>query len=149
MMLTATATRTIRFGVLVLALSAIVGACELLALQVPGSALYIGVLPGPIGALREMAMTLGLLLLAAGALMPWAYGDDDKRARVIAGMLALGALLALAAQGYGASRGMPGVQMQDMRPDARAVFVLRHLGLATFAVAALDLGVRLLQRPAV
>lgn len=141
-------TRMIRFAVIVLALSGVAGACELLALQVPGSLLYIGMLPGPIGALHQTALTLGLLLLAAGALMPWAYAhDSERRTKRIMSVLVLGTLLALVAQTYGAAQGMPGVQMQDLRPDARALFVVRHLGLLLVAIGLADLGLRILKKP--
>jgi hypothetical protein len=144
----ATAASLIKLGVLTLAAALITGAWELIALQVPGSPLYIGVLPGPIGALRELCILLGLLALAAGALVPRAYeGASARRARLASILIAGGIALACAAQAYGAAHGMHGVQMSDLRADARAVFFLRHGGLALFALGWIDLGLRILRRP--
>ena len=141
------AARTVRFGVALLGGAAGAGLWELLAAQVPGSPLYIGVLPGPIGALREMTLMLSLLSMAAGALMPWAYGAqvDGRRAKVVTGFLLAGALIAIAAQTYGAANGMHGAQMSDLRADARAVFFIRHGGLLLFALGWLDVGWRVLR----
>jgi hypothetical protein len=143
-----TAASTIKLGVLTLAAALITGAWELIALQVPGSPLYIGVLPGPIGALRELCVVLGLLTLAAGALMPRAYESASaRRARGASILIAVGVALACASQAYGAAHGMHGVQMSDLRADARAVFFLRHGGLLLFALGWIDLGLRVLRRP--
>lgn len=144
----ATAERTIKLGVLTLGAALLAGTWELLAQQVPGSPLYIGVLPGPIGGLRELSLMLGLLTLAAGALMPRAYeGARPRSARIAAISIAVGVALAIAAQTYGAAHGMHGVQASDLRADARAVFFVRHGGLLLFAAAWLDIGVRVLRRP--
>lgn len=144
-----TAASTIKLGVLTLGAALITGAWELVALQVPGSPLYIGVLPGPIGALRELCVNLGLLALAAGALMPRAYGASSaRRARIASILIAAGILLAFVAQAYGAAHGMHGVQMSDLRADARVVFFLRHGGLLLFALGWADLGLQVLRSPA-
>jgi hypothetical protein len=144
-----TAARTIKLGVLTLGAALLAGTWEVLAQQVPGSPLYIGVLPGPIGALRELSLMLGVLTLAAGALMPRAYESaSPRRARIASILIATGGALAIAAQTYGASNGMHGVQASDLRADARAVFFVRHGGLVLFALAWLDLGLRVLRRPA-
>jgi len=143
-----TAASTIKLGVITLGAGLITGAWELVALQVPGSPLYIGILPGPIGALRELCITLGLLVLAAGALVPRAYdAASARRARVASTLIAAGAALTFVAQAYGAAHGMHGVQMSDLRADARAVFFVRHGGLAIFALGWSDIGLRLLRRP--
>jgi hypothetical protein len=63
-------------------------------------------------------------------------------------LIAAGVALACAAQTYGAAHGMHGVQMSDLRSDARAVFFLRHGGLLLFAMGWIDLGLRVLRRPA-
>ena len=55
-------------------IAALASVWELLALQAPGSPLYLGMLPGPVTSLRELATMIGLLLFGAGALMPWAFG---------------------------------------------------------------------------
>jgi hypothetical protein len=144
-----TAERTIKLGVLTLGAALLAGCWEVLAQQVPGSPLYIGVLPGPIGALRELSLMLGVLTLAAGALMPRAYeGAGSRRARIASSLIAVGVALAIAAQTYGASNGMHGVQASDLRADARAVFFVRHGGLVLFALAWIDIGLRVLRRPA-
>jgi hypothetical protein len=144
-----TAARTIKLGVLTLAAALLAGAWEVIALQVPGSPLYIGVLPGPIGALRELCVTLGLLALAAGALVPRAYESSSPRAARIASLLITsGVALAITAQAYGAANGMHGAQVSDLRADARMVFFVRHGGLLLFALGWLDLGIRVLRRPA-
>jgi hypothetical protein len=141
------AIRLVRLAVLLLGYAAITGVYELVALQVPGSPLHIGVLPVPIGALRELSLVLSLLLLAAAALFRWAFGESAPRAaRVAFALLTAGALLALAAQTYGALHGMHGVQMSDLRPDARAVFYARHFGLLLFALGFAPIGVRVLRR---
>jgi len=143
-----TAASTIKLGVITLGAALITGAWELVALQVPGSPLYIGVLPGPVGALRELCVMLGLLALAAGALMPRAYdAASARRARIASILIAAGAALTCAAQAYGAAHGMHGAQMSDLRADARAVFFLRHGGLLLFALGWIDLGLRVLRRP--
>jgi hypothetical protein len=140
---------TLKLGVVLLGFTALAGLWEVLAAQVPGSPLYIGILPGPIGALRGLALTLALLSMAAGALLGIAFGDraQTPRAAATVAVLWIGALLALAAQTYGAANGMHGHQMSDLRADARAVFFLRHGGLLLFALGWLDIGVRLLRRP--
>jgi len=135
----------IRMAVGVLLLAALAGAWELLARQAPGSVLYLGVTPEPIAALRELATTLGLLLFVAGALMRWAFAGSPPR-WVAVGLYG-GALLALAAQAYGASGGMYGIQLQDLRADALPVFIFKHLGLMAFAVAFFELARRILSRP--
>lgn len=142
------AARTLKLGVALLGYAALASAWELLAAQVPGSPLYIGMLPGPIGALREMALTLALLSLAAGALLPWAFGSASAgtRARLASALMLAGALLALAAQSYGAANGMHGHQMSDLRLDARVVFYLRHGGLLVFGLGWLEIGWRLFRR---
>ena len=143
------AARTIKVGVLTLGAALLAGVWEVIAMQVPGSPLYIGVLPGPIGALRDLSVSLGLLTLAAGALMPRAYeGAPAGRARVASILITAGVALAIIAQTYGAANGMHGAQLSDLRADASAVFVVRHGGLVLFALGWLDLGLRVLRRPA-
>ena len=84
-------------------------------------------LPGPIGALRELATVLGLLLVVAALWMPAAAA---VRARVplsiLVALLYAGSALALGAQLYAALHGMYGTQIVDMRADALPVFVAKH-----------------------
>jgi hypothetical protein len=90
---------------------------------------------------------LALLLVVAAALLRWAFGDAAPRtARSASMLLASGALLAIGAQTYGALHGMHGVQMSDLRADARAVFYARHLGLFLFALGFLPVGLGVLRR---
>jgi hypothetical protein len=135
----------IRLGVCVLFVAAVAGVWELLALQAPGSPLYLAALPGPVSALRELAMNLGLLLLAAGLLAPWAATRGEPKGLVLA--LHAGALLGLGAQLYCALTGMYGVQLYDLRPDAKAAFALKYGGLLLFGLSLLELGRRVLVRP--
>jgi uncharacterized membrane protein (DUF441 family) len=137
---------TVRLGVVSLMVAALASAWELLALQAPGSPLHIGVLPGPVTALRELALVVGLLLLAAGLLMPWATGQRGEP-RVLTRMLHAGTVLALGAQAYGAAQGMNGVQLGDLRADALPVFVFKQGGLAVLVGALLELGRRVLLAP--
>jgi hypothetical protein len=129
----------------VLLVAALVGAWEVLARQAPGSVLYLGVMPEPIAALRELATVLGLLLFVAGLLMRWAFAGPPSR-WVAVGLYG-GTLLALVAQAYGAARGMFGIQLQDLRADALPLFVAKHIGLLAFASAFFGLARRVLTRP--
>jgi hypothetical protein len=106
---------------------ALVGCVELLAHQAPGSPLYLGVLPGPIGVLRELTLWLGLLLLGADALA--------ARVRVPLGLtraLLSAAALAVLAQAYGAAHGMYGLQVKDLRADALPLLLIKHVALVAF-----------------
>jgi hypothetical protein len=135
----------IRLAVGLLLVAALAGGWELLARQAPGSALYLGMMPEPIAALRELATTLGLLLFVAGALMRWAFAGPPPRWVALA--LYGGALLALAAQAYGAARGMYGIQLLDLRADAMPVFAAKHLALLAFGSGYFELARRVLTRP--
>jgi hypothetical protein len=134
----------VRVGVLVLLLAAVAGAWEVLARQAPGSVLYLGLLPEPVAALRELAVVLGLLLIVAGALCGWAFAGTPPAWVRLA--LCAGALVALAAQAYGAARGMYGVQVQDLRADALPVFLAKHPGLLGFVIGFGELARRVLTR---
>jgi hypothetical protein len=144
----ACAKATVRLGVIALMVAGLAGVWELVALQAPGSPLYIGMLPGPITSLRELSTAIGVLLVVGGLIMPWAQnGRGEPRALVR--VLYVGTALALAAQLYGAAQGMNGVQLGDLRPDALPLFVLKQGGLALLLGALLELGRRvLLRRPA-
>jgi hypothetical protein len=135
----------VRMAVGVLLLAALAGGWEVLARQAPGSVLYLGVMPEPIAALRELATMLGLLLFVAGLLMRWAFAGLPPRWVAIG--LYGGTLLAVLAQAYGAARGMYGIQLQDLRADALPLFVAKHLGLLAFAIAFFDLARRVITRP--
>jgi hypothetical protein len=139
-------TATLRLGIVVLMIAAATSAWELLALQAPGTPLYIGVLPGPITSLRELATALGVLLLLAGILMPRASQGRPEPRRLVSALYA-GTLLALGAQTYGATQGMSGVQLGDLRADALPLFVVKQGALGTVLVALCVLGSRLLVQP--
>ena len=130
----------LRAALWLLGLSALAGAVELLALQAPGSPLYLGVLPGPLGVLRELLLTLGLLLLGGDVLA--------ARAALAAGLarwLVCCAAVAALAQAYGAVHGMYGLQVKDLRADALPLFLLKHAALLGFVVGYARLGVRALR----
>jgi hypothetical protein len=126
------------FAVLVVALAA--GAWELLARQAPGSRYYIGVLPGPIAALRETATIAGLVLLGAAWWVPAASHAGEPRG-LVRGMIA-GAVVGLGASAYAAARGRYGVQVDDLRPAAWVVFALRHGGLLVLYACLFEFGRR-------
>jgi hypothetical protein len=86
-----------------------------------------------------------LLLLGAGPLMPWAATSGEPRGLVLA--LHLGTVLGLGAQLYCAFTGMYGVQLFDLRPDAKLAFVLKHGGLGVVLLGMLELARRVLLRP--
>ena len=129
-------------ALLLLAAAALAGAVELFALQAPGSPLYLGVLPGPLGVLRELALELGLLLLAGDVLAARAPQPLPRR---LTRLLSSGAALAVLAQAYGAAQGMYGLQVKDLRADALPMFVAKHLALLAFIVAYALLGMRALR----
>jgi hypothetical protein len=137
---------TVRLGVAALMIAALASAWELVALQAPGSPLYIGMLPGPVTSLRELSTGIGLVLACAGLIMPWASSGRGEP-RVLVALLYAGTSLALGAQVYGAFQGMSGVQLGDLRPDAMPLFVLKQGGLALLLGALFELGRRVLVQP--
>lgn len=136
---------SIRLGVVILILAAFAGGWELLARQAPGSPLYIGMLPGPVAALRELSLSVGLLLVGAGLLMPWAAGSREPW--ILLALLGVGALMGVGGQVYGAIHGMYGVQLMDLREDALGLFVVKQGGLGLLSLGLCELGRRVLFRP--
>ena len=134
----------LRAGLSLLAAAALAGAIELLALQAPGSPLYLGVLPGPLGVLRVLALALGLLLLASDVLSARAAQPLPK---ALTRLLSSSAALAVLAQAYGAAQGMYGLQVKDLRADALPLFLLKHAALLAFTVGYGLLGARALRGP--
>jgi hypothetical protein len=132
---------SLRLAACTLLLAGAASAWELIALQSPGTPLYIGELPGPIGALRELATSVGLLLLAAALLMPRA-SRGRLPLRALVALLYLGTALGLGAQIYGALHGMYVVQAIDLRADAFPLFVIKYGGLSLLAVGLIELGRR-------
>ena len=132
------------FAVLTLALG--VGVWELVALQAPGSPLYIGMLPGPIASLRETATLLGLLFFGAAWLVQMAAPGREPRG-LVRGMLA-GSIVGLGTCVYAAARGMHGVQIGDPLVAALPVFVLKQGGLGLVFACLFELGRRaVFQKP--
>jgi phosphatidylglycerophosphate synthase len=128
-------------GIGLLIASFAAGAWEVLALQSPGTPLYIGMLPGPIGALRSLALALGLIVLVSALLM--ACSDQLPPAWVVL-VLLVGSLASVGAQLYGALHGMPGVQMVDFRPNVRPLFVTKYAGFGLVSAGLLEVARRLL-----
>ena len=135
----------IRLGVCVLMLTAATSVWQLLAAQAPGTPLYIATLEGPIAALRTLATGLGLTLFAAAWLLPWAFPEREPKRWVA--LLYAGTILGLGGELYGAMRGMFGLQLMDLRPDALPLFIIKHLGLGMVFGALVELGRRVLLRP--
>jgi hypothetical protein len=131
----------LRLAVIVLAAAAAAGVWEVLASQAPGSPLYIGVLPGPVSMLRETALALGLVLLAASLLVP---ERGLPRALVLA--LHVSVAFTLLAAFYGALTGMHGVQVRDLRPDATPLFIVKYASRIGVAVCLFSLARRALAR---
>jgi hypothetical protein len=121
--------------------AAVAAGWEVVARQSPGTPLFIGMLPGPIGTLRELATTLGLLLLITSLLLGW---SGRVAPAALVALLYIGALTALGAQTYAALHGMHGVQLVDFRPGVRPLFLTKHAGLALVFGALFELGRRVL-----
>lgn len=128
-------------GAALLLYGMLAGIWEVLACQAPGTSLFIGMLPGPISALRELAFSLGLLLLITSLLLGW---SGRRAPSWLVALLHVGAWLCVGAQTYGAAHGMPGVQVVDFRPGVRPLFVTKFLALALFCLALIELGRRIL-----
>jgi hypothetical protein len=143
MLITAAGRALVRLGVVALFVAALASVWEVLALQSPGTPLYLGMLPGPVASLREMSTTLGLLLVGAGLTQHWARGRGDA---VLVLMLYAGTVLGLGGQVYAAARGMAGVQLQDLRADALPLFAVKFGGFGLVLIALLEHGRRLLFR---
>jgi len=131
----------VRTGAALLACAALAAGWELLARQAPGTPLFLGLLPGPISALRELCFSLGVTLALTGGLLAPAAGEAPRGERLVR-IACGGATLGVAAQLYAASQGMHGVQLQDARPDALPLFVLRQGSVAASALALAIFGVR-------
>jgi hypothetical protein len=133
---------TLRLGVAVLLVAVLAGSWELIAMQSPGTPLYIGMLPGPIAALRELALSAALLLLGAASLMASLRLEPEPK--LLIAQLHAGCVLALGSQLYAALQGMHGVQLFDLRADAVPLFAAKYSGIALFVVAYFTLARRLL-----
>lgn len=99
---------------------------EVLALQPPDSPLHLGVLAGPIAQLASVAFALGTVHLLVARWWPSLYATGEGK--VIAVLLASGAIIQVLALFYAASRGLMAVQLLDPRADARLALYTRGLG---------------------
>lgn len=136
MQLRPSARALVRLAAILLVVGALAGAWHVLASQSIYSPWRLGVLPEPIAQLERTAFTLGLLALAAAWLVPWVAPKDEPTYLVVA--LYAGSLLTVAAMIYGASRGMMGLQIDDMRLDAKALFAARITGEGVLFLCLLD-----------
>jgi hypothetical protein len=122
-----------RLGVVLLGLAALAAGAHVLASQSPTSALWLGVLPGPVQAARDGCALLAVVALGVAPHVP---GDAGARAPwALVGAAAAGATLVVASLLWGAASGMPGVQLDDPRPAAAWIVRLRLLGAALLVVA--------------
>jgi len=135
---------TVRVGVILLIIAALASVWELLASQVPDSPFHIGLLPGPVASLRSSATILGLGMLAAAWLMPWASNAQEPR--ILMGIAFLGALMIISASIYGALHGMYGLQFLDPRPDATLVALVKYFGQLLVGGCLLEFSRRILFR---
>lgn len=136
----------VRLGVVVLLVAAAAGVWEMLAMQIPSSQYRVGVLPGPIGQLREMAVVIALVLFAGAWLMPWLAADREPWVLCVA--VHVGAVVTLGAMAYGATTGMYGVQIYDPRLESQVLFIVRWVGQAVLGLCLLDFARRILFRRA-
>lgn len=136
----------VRLGVVLLLVAAVAGVWEMLAMQIPSSQYRVGVLPGPIGQLREMAVVIALVLFAGAWLMPWLAPDREPWLLCVA--VHVGALVTLGAMAYGATTGMYGVQIYDPRLESQVLFIVRWAGQAVLGLCLLDFARRILFRRA-
>ncbi|MFW6050392.1 MAG: hypothetical protein ACODAU_04415 [Myxococcota bacterium] len=134
----------VRLAVALLIGGALAGGWEILASQSPYSPWRIGVLPDPVGQLRHTCVVLALLLFAGAWLVPWAAPDEEPTYLVVS--LHIGALLTVGAMAYGAAHGMMGLQIDDLRTDARAVFAARATGHGILFLCLLDYARRVFRR---
>ena len=139
-----TARAFVRLGVALLVVAACAGVWEMLAMQVPSAEYRVGVLPGPIGQLREMGALLGLACIGLAWLVPFIAKDREPWTLCVA--LHAGALITIAALIYGATTGMYGVQIWDPRPDSQALFIVRWIGQGILGLCLLDVARRVIPR---
>ncbi len=108
-----------------------------LARQAPGSPLYLGMLPGPIEALRDSALWIGLVFLGVAYWLP-ALAQGNA-ALILVGVACVGALLELGAGLYAAIHGLHAIQLKDPRPDVGPIVALKYAGQALLALTLLEI----------
>jgi hypothetical protein len=132
--------RTLRLSLAVFAVAACAAVWEVLAEQAPGSALYLGMMPSPIRALRAAAFGLGVSLFLAAQLLPRAF--PERTPPGVWFSLLAGALAVVCSALYGAAMGLHGEQLRDLRPDALPLFLIKHAGYLALLVAFARIGLR-------
>src|SRR5690242_8786074 len=106
----------VRLGVVLLVIGVAAGVWEILASQAPGSTWHVGLLSGPVGTLRGTTLWLGVALLSSAWLMPWAAPTREPRGLVIA--VHVGVVMLVIALVWGATTGMYGLQIEDVRDES-------------------------------
>ncbi|MEY4514613.1 MAG: hypothetical protein RLZZ450_6735 [Pseudomonadota bacterium] len=99
---------------------------EVLALQPPDSPLHLGVLAGPIAQLASISFGLGTVHIIVGYW--WSSLYTAGEGKLVAWLLAIGAIVQVLALLYAASRGLMAVQLLDPRLDARMALYARGFG---------------------
>jgi hypothetical protein len=135
-----------RLGVVLLGLAAVASVAHVLASQSPTSALWLGVLPGPVQGARDGCALLGAVALAVA---PHVQADEERRrgSWMLVSAAAAGTLLVVASLVWGAASGMPGLQLDDPRPLARWLVRLRLLGGAALSLAYALLARQIFRKP--
>lgn len=108
-----------------------------LARQAPGSPLYLGMLAGPIEAVRDSALWIGLVFLGMAHWLPALA--QGKAAWILVAVACLGASLELGAGLYAAVHGLHAIQLKDPRPDVAPIVTLKYAGQALLALALLEI----------
>ena len=143
--LSLSAKAVVRLAVVLLVVAAVASVWEVFARQAPGSSFSLGVLPGPIGVLRNTSATLGLIFFAVAWVMPWA--SRPREPRFMVRLAIVGAVLTVSANFYGALNSMYGIQITGLRPDVTYLFAVKQTGHALLGLCLLDLARRVLLYP--
>jgi hypothetical protein len=123
---TPSARALMRAGLLLLLSAALLSVWASWARQAPGSPLYLGVLPGPIEALRDNTAWIGLSFVVLAPLCGVLLQGRAALGCVV--LACAGAALELGSGLYAALQGLHAVQLLDPRPDVMPIVVLKHLG---------------------
>lgn len=134
---TPSARALLRAALLLLLVASGASLWAMLARQAPGSPVYLGLLPGPIDAVRNSAAILGVGFLGASWLLPNVASERASWWLVI--LACAGAGLDVGAGLYAASRGLHAVQFVDPRPDTGPIVALKYLGEALLLGCQLEL----------